>query len=354
MNPTASAVRHHPHTVWEVLKTTVNEWISDGASQLAAAVAYYAIFAIGPLLIIAIAVVGMALGERAAHGELHDHLAQFFGGKVADSLQALLVKIHFSPSLTWAGLISLALLLYAAANLFTALQSALNTIFDVTPRPGRSILAILRDRAMSFLMVIGVGAVVLIAIVLNTTLAAFTHWGGAHLGDHPTLTAALMEVISFLLSCILFTGIFALLLKYLPDVKIRWRDTLLGAATTAILFTLARIGLSYYLSHTSTAGPFGAAGSLVIVMLFIYYSTQILFWGAEFTQVWACRHGHPIRPARNATWQGAKFRKRVRATAKSKNRQDTAKSRPHWWTGRQQPGWRIYRPKVITTNQEGA
>jgi membrane protein len=186
-------------------------------------------------------------------------------------------------------------------------------------------------------MVLIIGVIVLASIALNTALATISRWGGStFFGNHSAGTYFLVQLSAFIASCIVFTGVFALLFKYLPDVKIAWRDTLIGAAATAFAFTLARLGLGYYLGRSSTAGPFGAAGSLVILMLFVYYSAQILFFGAEFTQVWACRSGQPIAPSRNAKWRGEKFRKRENGQIGKIGKIDRGADSPqhnHWWAG---------------------
>jgi len=293
--------------MWGVLKATFKEWSDDHASRLAAAFAYYAIFSIGPLLLIAITLVTLIYGPQAEQDQIRPQITQFVGDKAAELIQGMLQKARESTHLSLTGIFSILLTIYAATNLFAALQDALNTIFDVQPKPGRGIRAILRDRGMTFLMVLVIGAFVLASIVLNTYLAAFTKWGTDRVfPEHPQAAAFLIQAGSFLLSAVLFTGVFAMLFKYLPDVKIDWKDTLVGAGATSILFTLGRIGLAYYLSRASTTSPFGAAGSLVVIMLFIYYSAQILFLGAEFTQIWACRSGKPITPSENAVFLGKK------------------------------------------------
>ena len=156
-------------------------------------------------------------------------------------------------------------------------------------------MGIIKDRGLSFIMVIVIAIFIFASVVASTVLTAAT----AHLGTS-TFSAALTYTLSTLVSIILFTAIFAAMFKIMPDIKIAWKDTLIGAGLTSIIFNLARIALSFYLSRSATAGPFGAAGSLVVIMLFVNYSAQILFLGAEFTQVWARRDGHPIEPAENA------------------------------------------------------
>ncbi|HVX86153.1 MAG TPA: YihY/virulence factor BrkB family protein [Phycisphaerae bacterium] len=332
---------HKGMSLWQVLKTTVSEWSEDRASRLAAAFAYYAIFSIGPILLITLTVLGWMLGPKAASDSLRPQLRQFFGEKAAEFIQSMVAKAGYSPGFSFAGIISLVLLLYAATNLFTSLQDALNTIFDVEPKPGRGWRGILNDRFLSFIMVGIVGIFVLASIVLSTFLAAIA--GNLSVGN-PAVTAFLMQAISFIISAIIFTGIFSLIFKFLPDIKIDWRDTLVGSAVTAILFTLARIGLGYYLAHSSTAGPFGAAGSLVIVMLFIYYSSQILFFGAEFTQVWAQRNGKKVRPSDNAVTIDPKFTKTTEGTSPATNSSGATGSRRHYDTVRQSHGGRAAAP----------
>ncbi len=285
-----------PMSLWEILKSTLNEWLEDRASRLAAAVAYYAIFSIAPLLMIAIALLGLIYGQKAAGDQIRPTLAQYLGDNAADFIQQLVAKAAYSPSLSFAGIVSLLLLFYAATNLFITLQDALNTIFDVEPKPNRGIKGIIADRALSFLMILLIGIFILASILFSTAISAF----GSRFAGNSALHDACLYLGGFLLSTLLFTIVFAAIFKILPDIKIAWKDTLIGAAITSIIFNLARIALSLYLGRTSTTGPFGAAGSLVLIMLFINYSTQILFLGAEFTQIWARRDGHPIEPASNA------------------------------------------------------
>ena len=322
---------------FQVVKATFSEWSEDDAARLAAAFAYYAIFSIGPLLLIAMTIVSLIYGPNAEQDQIRPQIAQFVGDKAADLAQEMLKKARESAALSFTGIISVVLILYAATNLFATLQGALNTIFDVQTKPGRGVKDILKDRAVTFLMVLLIGAFILASIVLNTMLSNLTKWGSAQLlGDNPALTGFLLQLGSFLVSALVFTGVFALIFKYLPDIKIDWKDTLIGAAATSILFTLARIGLSLYLSRSSTAGPFGAAGSLVIIMLFIYYSAQVLFLGAEFTQIWACRSGTPISPADNALALNKKFLKRHGSEKKDKeataNGTANGDATNHWWS----------------------
>ncbi len=282
-------------TIWGLLKLTYKEWMKDHATRLAAGVAYYATFSIAPLLIIAIALIGLIYGNQAASDELRPQLTQFLGAKPAEFVQGLVAQIGHRTSLSMAGILSIVLILYAATNLFVALQDALNTIFNVVPKPNRGIKGVLADRALSFVMVLFLGVLILVSVMLSTFLSAVE-------GRMPAdmVSPFMVQGLTIAGNIVLFTIAFAALFKYLPDVKIQWRDTLLGAGLTSLVFTVARTALGYYLGRASTTGPFGAAGSLVAIMLFIYYSTMIMFLGAEFTQVWVQRNGEALMPSDNA------------------------------------------------------
>jgi membrane protein len=286
-----------PVTFMQLAKSTVAAWSDDHASRLAASFSYYAIFAIGPLLLIAISLLGFFFGPDAAGDKLRPQIAQFVGPKAADFIQDMIKAVHFSPGASLAGIISVVLILYAATNLFVSLQDALNTIFNVKPKPGRGVKGIIADRALSFVMVLIIGGVILASVVASTVLTGITDH--LHVAS-PIITGTLIELANVVLSVVMFTVVFSMIFKILPDVEIDWKDTFIGAAVTAILFTIARLVLSLYLSRASVAGPYAAAGSLVVVLLFIYYATQVLFLGAEFTKVWAQRTGDPIEPAANA------------------------------------------------------
>jgi membrane protein len=322
-------------SLWQVFMASFKEWSEDRASRLAAAFAYYAIFSMGPLLLIAITLLGVIYGQKAAGDHLRPQLAQFIGEKGAEFAQDMVAKAGYSPGLSFAGILSIVLILYAATNLFVSLQDALNTIFDVEPKPNRGITGIVKDRALSFVMVLLLGAFILASVVATTMLSAVTDH--LHVGN-PAVMAFLLQLANFVVSTLIFTGIFSMLFKYLPDIKIDWRDTILGAGVTAALFSLARIGLGYYLSHSSTAGPFGAAGSLVIVMLFVYYSAQILFFGAEFTQVWAKRAGKTIEPSDNAVSLDPEFTKTKEGTGAPESSSGATGSRRHFDSTRQARG----------------
>lgn len=293
-------------TSWELLKETYNEWSKDRASLLAAAFSYYAVFALTPLLLIAIAVAGLVFGDDAARGEIQHRINDLVGPNAAGFIQQLLTNAGNRSSGITATVISFGLLLYTASNLFASLQESLNTIWNVMPRPERTWKDIIKERAITFAMVVGVGILVLASIIASAAISSASKIFGG-------IGPALAQIGLVALSIVLFSGVFALLLKYLPDVRVGWRDVAAGAIFAAVGMTLARWALGWYLSRPSTTSIYGAAGSLVLILLFIYYTSQILFFAAEFTQVWARRSGRPIEPAPNAICRDEYSHKKISA-----------------------------------------
>jgi membrane protein len=282
--------------VFELFKQTFKEWSEDKAARLAAALAYYTIFAIAPLLVIIIAVVGLIFGRAAVQGEIVNRISGTVGPQSAALIQNMIASASRPSAGIIATVIGVVMLLLGATGVFAQLQDALNTIWEVAPRPGRSIWAMLRDRGWTFAMVLGIGLIFMLSLVISAALSALS---GA-LGGVTSGVPAIWQVVNQVVSFGLITLLFALIFKYLPDVRIQWRDVWAGAAFTALLFTIGKYLLGLYLGRSSVSSAYGAAGSLVVILLWIYYSAQILFLGAEFTQVYARRTGKRIVPARDA------------------------------------------------------
>lgn len=281
---------------FDLLKTTASEWVEDKAPMRAAALAYYAIFSLAPLLLIAVAVAGLVLGREAASGALEQQLSQFVGPQGAQTIQQIMANTDRAGANIIATVVGLIILLVGASGLFSHLQDMLNTIWEVKPAPQAGIKNKLRSRLSSFLMVLGVGLLLLATIVLSAALSFIT----GYLGDRIPGSAALWQWVNLGVSFIVLTLLFALIFKVLPDVKIGWRYVWLGALITALLFTIGKFLLGLYLGRSSMGSAYGAAGSLIVLLVWIYYSAQILFFGAEFTQVYAQRRHAPISPKRGA------------------------------------------------------
>ncbi|MBF2063149.1 MAG: YihY/virulence factor BrkB family protein [Calothrix sp. C42_A2020_038] len=282
--------------VIRLFKETFEEWSKDKASRLAAALSYYTIFSIAPLLVIIIAVVGAVFGEDAARGAIESQLAGLINPEGAKVIQNAIANASQPQQGTVASIISVAVLLFGATGLFTELQDALNTIWEVQPKPGRAVKNMVRQRFLSFAMILGIGFLLLVSLVVSTALStAITYFSNILPGAD-----IVWQFVNFLLSFAITTVLFGLIFKVLPDVKITWSDVLIGASITSLLFSLGRYLLGLYLARATFTSTYGAAGSIVVILFWVNYAAQILFFGAEFTQVYARRYGTQIVPDKNA------------------------------------------------------
>ncbi len=283
-------------TLLGFLKEAFDEWNEDKAPRLAAALAYYTAFSIAPLLIIVIAVAGLAFGRDAARGEIVRQVQGAVGQDSAQMIEDIIANAYQPNVGIFATIIGVVSLVLGAAGLFSQLQDALNTIWEVAPKPSKGILYMLRERFISFTMVLGIGFLLLVSLVLSTVLTSAATYVQGFLPQ----TEFLAQLVNFAISFGAVTLLFAMIYKILPDVHIAWKDVWVGAAITALLFTVGKSILSLYLGSTSVASAYGAAGSFIVILLWIYYSAQILLFGAEITQVYARRYGSQISPSDNA------------------------------------------------------
>ena len=259
-------------------------WQDDYAGSMGAALAFYTMFSLAPLLLIVIAVAGLAFGEAAARGEIQEQLNTLMGPRSAGAVQDLLVSVHHPAQGVVATLIGLALLLAGAASVFGELQDALDRIWRV-PAKGhdKGWLAFLRARLLAYGMILALGFMLIVSLVASAMLAALGHTLNPLFGDWKPVVALTSSVVAFLLVAV----VFALIFKVMPRIHVMWKDVWIGALFTAVLFTLGKSVIGLYIGHSSVASGFGAAGSLVVVLLWIYWSAQILLIGAEFTWVYA-------------------------------------------------------------------
>lgn len=281
---------------WSVLKETASDWSDDGASSLAAALAYYTLLSIAPLVVLAVAIAGLAFGEDAARGQISQQIGALVGSQAAEAIESIARNARAPETGVISTVIGVVVLLFGASGVFGELQTSLNTIWEVEPKPGRGIVGMIKDRFFSFTMVLGVAFLLLVSLVFSAAVAAF----GRYLSGALPGGEALWTALNFALSLALVTGLFALIYKVVPDAEIRWRDVWVGALTTALLFTLGKMLIGLYLGKSSFASSYGAAGSVVALVVWVYYSSQIVFLGAEFTQVYARRFGSRIVPSENA------------------------------------------------------
>jgi len=283
---------------WPVLKQTVSEWVDDKAPQLGAALAFYSILSLAPLLVIVITIAGAVFGADAAQSEIVAQMERLVGRDGAEAVEEMIAHAQQPETGVTASVVGVVTLLLGASGVFGQLQDTLNTIWNVKPKPGRGIGGFLRDRFLSFAMVLGTGFLLLVSLVLSATLASLGKFLSGLLPGAETLWLIVNEIVSFAVIAVLFGLIF----KLVPDVKTSWKDIWVGAALTALLFTVGKFVLGLYLGRQSVGSAYGAAGSFVVLVIWIYYSAQILFFGAELTQVYAQRYGSRIVPDENAQW----------------------------------------------------
>ena len=290
-----------PRAWSSLLKETATDWSNDHAPRLGAALAYYTVFAIVPLLVIMIAMIGLVFGQEAAQSYILEQIKSLVGKQSAEAIKEMIQHANKPSTGIVATIVAVITLLLGASGLFGQLQDALNTIWGVERKSGGGIWGIVKDRFLSFMAVLGTGFLLLVSLVLSAALAAMGKLFGGWLPGHEVLLQGLNLLISFAV----ITGLFAMMFKILPDAQIAWNDVWVGAAMTALLFTIGKFLIGLYLGKSDVGSAYGAAGSLVIMLIWVYYSAQIMLFGAEFTQVYANRSGSPIVPTENAVAVGS-------------------------------------------------
>ena len=283
--------------VFSLLKDAAKEWSEDKVPRLGAALAYYTVFSLAPLLILVIAIAGLTLGQReSAQEAVLGQIRGLVGQEGAQVIETAIENSSRPAAGIIASVVSVVTLLLGALGAFGQLQDALNTIWEVKPKPGRGIVGIIRDRLLSFGLVLVIGFFVVVSLVVSAALTAL----GTLLGSIVPGPEIIMEVVNFIISLVVISALFAVMFKFLPDAKIAWRDVIVGAVATAVLFTIGKTLIGLYLGNSSTTSTYGAAASLVVLLLWAYYASQIFLFGAELTQVYANRFGSRVVPKDNA------------------------------------------------------
>ncbi|HWH69893.1 MAG TPA: YihY/virulence factor BrkB family protein [Candidatus Sulfotelmatobacter sp.] len=284
--------------IWGLLKSAAAAWMDDNAPRLGAALSYYTVFALSPLFIIVIFIASLLFEKASVQAALFVELGNLVGQTGAQALQSALASSIPHSQGVLATAIAVGTLILTATGLFTELQGALNKIWGVEPKPGLDLWGFVKGRLLSFAMVVGIGFLLLVSLVVSTVLAALGKYLAGLVPGLHLFWMAVNATVSFSVITVLFAMIF----KVLPDVKIAWRDVWVGSLITALLFTGGKFLLGLYLGRNSTVSAYGAAGSLVLILLWVYYSSQILFFGAELTQAYANRYGRRLEPENNARW----------------------------------------------------
>jgi len=274
--------------LWSLAKATVSSWVDDYAPSMGAALAYYTVFSIAPLLLIVISIAGLAFGAAAARGEIFAQLRGLMGDAGARAVEALLAAVSQPSQGVAATAIGVVALLIGATTVFGELQDALDRIWRAPARAtGRGLWGVVRSRLLSFGMILCIGFLLMVSLVASAALAALDRYWSAAFGDWRALAQGLNQIVSF----VLVTTVFAMIYKLMPRVRIDWSDVWVGAAVTSILFSVGKQLIGVYIGTSGVTTVYGAAASLVVVLVWVYYSAQIFLLGAEFTWVYAHRFG---------------------------------------------------------------
>ncbi|SFI17061.1 YihY/virulence factor BrkB family protein [Halpernia frigidisoli] len=288
---------------WKLFKTTYNDWSGSPAMKESAGIAYFALFSIPGLLIIITWVAGIFFGDEAVNGQIQSSISGFMGPDIAKSIQEMVASAVLDNTNILMKIIGIGSLVFGATTLFFQMQRTLNQLWDVESAPKKAFQQYLLDRANSLGMIVMIAFLLLVSLILSSIIGVANNWFTKFFGLE---TFVLMKVIYWLISFGIIWLLFAIMFKVLPDLQIQWKSVWMGAFVTAILFNLGKLLLTYYFEVSNPASLFGAAGSVILLMVWINYSCQLIFFGAEFTKVYAQEMGHKIKPSKHAKWIASK------------------------------------------------
>ena len=297
IKPNVTSIRQAVRFWWNVVQDAVRLWLERNAFSYAGSLAFYTLFSLAPTMIIAVTVIGVVLGEEAAQGQIVAQLQATMGHDAAAAIEQAVAQSRIQESGLWPTLLGVGALLVGATTVFAQMQFSLNTLWGVTARPsGNSALKFIQNRLLSLAVVLAIGFILLVSLVLGVAVRAVLQAGDDLLPYVGMLTSA----AEFLVSLAVIAALFATIFKVLPDVVLRWQDVLVGAVVTAVLFAIGRWGIAIYLAYTATASTYGAAGSVVMILLWVYYSSLILLFGAAFTKCHLLARGKTVVPRNSA------------------------------------------------------
>lgn len=283
------------------LKKVFKEFTADNILKYSASLAYYTVFSIAPLLVIVTALLGFFFGKEAMQGQIYQQLSHLVGSVAALQIQDTIKNIHLDNNSYLASVISIIILFIGATSIFGEIQDSLNKIWGLRIKPKKVWWKLIITRLLSFSLILSIGAILIVSFVLNALLNAFGDLISNYLKNY---SGYIMGITEAVLSLLVTGFLFSLIFKILPDAKIKWKDVLLGGFVTAIFFTLGKMGIGYYIGKSKMSSLYGAAGSIIIFMVWVYYSSIILYLGAEFTKVNAKLYGENIVPNEYAEWVG--------------------------------------------------
>lgn len=284
---------------WKILKQTAVDCMDDKVFKLSAALSYYTVFSIAPMLIVIITLCDIFLGKEAIEGSIYGQINSLVGNQAALQIQQMIRNASLSGDFTWATIVGVVTLVIGATSVFGEIQDSINFIWQLKAKPKNGLLKILINRALSFSMVISLGFILMVSLILNGIIELFSK----QLAQlFPEVTMVLIYVVNLALTFFIITLLFAIIFKVLPDAKVRWKHVFTGAMATSVLFMVGKFAIGLYLGSSKVGSAYGAAGSIVIILLWVYYSAIILYFGAEFTQVYVQYYGGKIQPNEYAVW----------------------------------------------------
>lgn len=292
-----SRVKTYLKDLGSILKKTFSAWWEADPFRQSSIIAYYAIFSLPSLMVIVIALAGFAFGREAVQGHVSDQISSIIDPKAAEGVEEMIASAAKKDASIWAAIISVITLIVGATGVFAQLQVSLNQIWEVKVVAEKAWLKSLKDRLFSFGLILSIGFLLLVSLLLTTALTVFSDWLKNRL---PDFILVVFELLNFIVSFGVISVLFALMFKILPDVKNRWKDIWVGAGATALLFTIGKTALGFYFGKADPASTYGAAGSVVLIMLWVSYSCMIVFFGAEFTKQHSVHFGHWIIPDKDA------------------------------------------------------
>ncbi len=279
--------------VLEILKNAFKGFADDKVTKLSGSLAYATVFSMAPLFIVIISSCSIFLGRDAVEGKIYSEISGFVGSETAIQLQQIIKNASLAGKGKLAAIVGGIILLIGSTTVFAEIQDSINTIWGLKPKPKRGWLKLLQNRFLSFSIIISLGFLLLVSLAVTSFIDGFTN---RLLQRFPDVAIVIFYVINVLLTFVIITTIFAVIFRVLPDAKIKWRDVITGSAITALLFMAGKFGISIYISKTNVGSIYGAAGSLVILLIWIYYSSLILYFGAELTKAYAIKYGSKIYP----------------------------------------------------------
>jgi membrane protein len=279
---------------WQFCRRVVVQWVNNEPFELAAALSYYTLFSLTPVLVIAIGIAGIAFGHETAQQQILETIQDLIGPEGTEAVRVMIQNLSSRPETgRISTLLGFVVLFFGAGGVVAELQSALDKIWEVTPKPSSALWGFLRQRFISFAMVLAIGFLLLISLIASAILTSLTELLGQFVGA----TAVIIYVLDIVVSFFFVTLLFAMIYKFVPDARIQWRDVAIGSALTAFLFTIGKFCIGLYLGTSGITSVYGAAGSLITILLWVYYSSLIFFFGAQFTRTYASEYGSGIIPA---------------------------------------------------------